>query len=432
MHALVEKFSSFTTPDGNDQHKSSLDKFLPSFPNGLTVSSTAIISRLNQLTRNKILTGATGALGAHILDQLRSSSTTPIVCLVRASSQEAADGRVTKSLLQRQKAPITPNDRISCISTKLSDPQLGLSPEIYASLVKNTTLIIHAAWAVNFSMRLQSFEKDHIAGLANLLRLALQSPEPAPPRFLFCSSTASVLGSPTSNPIPESINHDPHSASPLGYSRSKWVAEAICERAHTSTRMHNYIAILRIGQLCGDTLNGIWNMTEAWPLMLSSAKVTGSLPRLEAEPLAWLPVNIAAQAVSEIAISPLLASQDAHHVPVFHILSQDRSATWSHLLTWLSQLSPQSFEIIPPKTWLQRLRDLPAAATHPARKLLGLWESAYGGDESSASGPSADVNFAMERTWEVAPVIDKVAPVDEELFGRIWTWLVREMGEGNM
>lgn len=315
---------------------------------------------------------------------------------------------------------------------KISEPQLGLSQGDYTFLVQNTTLIIHAAWAVNFSMRLQSFEKDHIAGLGNLINLALRSPQSAPPRFLFCSSTASVLGKPPANPIPEQISHDPMSASPLGYSRSKWVAEAICERAHIETKMKDRVAVLRIGQLCGDTQNGIWNITEAWPLMLSSVKVTGSLPRLENETLAWLPVDLAAKAVMEIAESPLL-DQTTHElrVPVFHLVNPNHSTKWADLLSWMSRLSPNEFEILPPRTWVQRLENLSGEhAKHPARKLLALWKAAYCAHDATPREKEA-VPFEMEETKKVASVLTNVRPVSEEHFGKIWAWLARGMGNGD-
>ena len=101
---------------------------------------------------------------------------------------------------------------------------------------------------------------------------------------------------------PESISHNPHSTLPLGYSRSKWVAEAICEQAYDRTPLRGNIAVLRIGQLCGDSENGIWNALEAWPLMLSSVKVLKALPDLH-QSLDWLPVDTAAEAVIEIALN---------------------------------------------------------------------------------------------------------------------------------
>ena len=118
-------------------------------------------------------------------------------------------------------------------------------------------------------------------GLENVINFALSGNRDKPPAVFFCSSTAVVIASDNTPSIPETLSHDPTTASPLGYSRSKWVAEMICGRAYENTRLRGHMGILRIGQLCGDTQGGIWNVTEAWPLMLSSVKVTGALPRLD-------------------------------------------------------------------------------------------------------------------------------------------------------
>ena len=386
-----------------------------------------------------ILTGATGALGAHILTLLRSSPhVSEIHCLIRAASPSAARERISKSLLARNKAPLDPTSaQITCHPCKLSDSALGLPSSTYKDLTTRATLIVHAAWAVNFSMRLSSFTKDHIGGLRNLINLALASPHTTTPRFVFCSSTASVLGPQRTSPIPECISHDPLSASPLGYSRSKWVAESICEQAHLHTRLKDHISVLRIGQLCGDTESGIWNITEAWPLMLSSVQVTGSLPQLPGERLNWLPVDIAAEAVLQISLhtAPKPARNPA--IPVYHLLNPSTQTTWSDLLVWLHKISP-AFATVSPSTWVSHLDNQTGdAAKHPARKLLGLWKEAYCNDQQGNptqqqeqegnENEKKDITFTMTETKEAAPIMRDVKPITEEQFSKIWAWINQEM-----
>ena len=385
-----------------------------------------------------VLTGATGALGAHILSLLRSSPrVSEIHCLIRAASPLAASERISKSLLARNKTPLdTTPSKIICHPYKLSDPTLGLSPALYTKLADSANVIIHAAWAVNFSARLSSFKKDHIAGLRNLIDLALASPHSTPARFLFCSSTASVLGPNATSPIPDRISHDPLSASPLGYSRSKWVAEAICESAYLKTRMAGRIGVLRIGQLCGDTESGIWNVTEAWPLMLSSVKVTGSLPDLKGEKLSWLPVDIAAMAVVEIALDGTTHRYGTleganKNTPVYHLLNPSTQTTWSDLLRWIQQLSPD-ITIVPAAQWVHRLENLTGEdAKHPARKLVGLWRDAYCREDIEAGDGKGDVVFEMDQTKKVVSAMRDVGPVTEEMVGKIWEWVGREMMNGS-
>ena len=371
-----------------------------------------------------VLTGATGALGAHILAGLLDSSQVSVVhCLVRAASQTAAEQRVIKALRARKERGLTMRSpRICCHPCKLHESMLGLEEDLYNSLALHATVVIHAAWAVNFSMRLSSF-KDHLAGLENLIDFA-NYPKAHPPRFLFCSSTASVLGHDPKSPIPESISHDPHSASPLGYSRSKWVAEAICEKAYLRTPLRGNIAVLRIGQLCGDTESGIWNASEAWPLMLSSVKVLGALPDLH-QNLDWLPVDTAAQAVIEIALKKTdkLPSTTEDDIPVYHIFNPSKTTRWSDLLKWMKKLSP-GFDIISPAAWVGRLKNL--REKHPSKKLLGLWIEAYSEDKESM-GANEDVVFDTEKTKEVTNAMSNVKPIDEAQFEKMWRWIEQEM-----
>ena len=276
-------------------------------------------------------------------------------------------------------------------------------------------------------MRLSSFVKDHIAGLGNLINLALASRTTRPARFLFCSSTASVLGPHTRSPIPECVSHDPLSASPLGYSRSKWVAESICEQAYLHTRLKDRITILRIGQLCGDTESGIWNVTETWPLMLSSVKVTESLPQLEGERLGWLPVDVAAQGVIEISLSTTSKPTHGSEISVYHLLNPSTESKWSDLLAWLQKISP-AFDIVPPSTWVSQLDNLSGeAAKHPARKLVGLWKEAYCNSDAKKSRQTEEMIFEMVETKKIAPVMRDVKVIGEEQFTKIWTWIDGEM-----
>lgn len=112
------------------------------------------------------------------------------------------------------------------------------------------------------------------AGVRHLADLALCSVRGA--RLCFCSSTAAVLG--TAQPdvrIPENFTDDPGAAAPLGYAQSKWVAEQICQR------LPGQAVVVRIGQLCADTASGVWNETEAWPLMFASVNTVRCLPELD-------------------------------------------------------------------------------------------------------------------------------------------------------
>lgn len=301
-----------------------------------------------------VLTGATGSLGAHILDQLtRRDDVASVICLSRAKSHQDSLQRVYDSLQQRQRH-LSPQamSKVMSFAADVNKPDLGLEPEQYELLRLQSTSIIHNAWPVNFVLSLASFD-EHIGGAVNLLNLALKSPRKVKPSFFFSSSVGTVQGRP--DPVVhETFSDHPATAGGMGYGRSKWVVEKILERAGSETR--GRVGVLRIGQLAGDTETGVWNETEAWPLMFRSANTTGHLPLLE-EKLNWLPVDMAGKAIAEIVSSYSTSNtsntQSQPSARVYHVLNAN-PAPWSSVLEGLEKGGVQ-FKAVERRQWLERL-----------------------------------------------------------------------------
>ncbi|KAF2725695.1 acetyl-CoA synthetase-like protein [Polychaeton citri CBS 116435] len=379
-----------------------------------------------------VLTGATGALGAHVLDKCRGDGRiAKIYCLVRGASHKDAFDRVSKVLAQRQLASLDDeklHGKVVVLSAILGDEQLGLDEERYERLAREATLILHLAWSVNFRMNLRSFAKDSIASVRNLINLALASPMEESPRLAYCSSVASVLNF-KGDCIPETIIHDPSATTQLGYSQSKWVAEQICDRASKETRLRGRILIYRVGQLAGDTERGVWNAKEAFPLMLSIARYTHSLPDLQDEVLNWLPVDVAATALLEGARSRSLVTDG---LTVLHVVNEHDIPHWNDLLRWMEQM--EGVKALAPAVWIS---DLENVADHPALQLLDFWREAYAGSRGSGkradgakstTGPKPTRKaFAMDATKRIVPSLRKIDPVSEVYFGKIWAWIKANM-----
>lgn len=241
-------------------------------------------------------------------------------------------------------------------------------------------------------------------------------------QFFFCSSTASVTGQSQErkvNPIPEEIYQIPPPSNSLGYSKSKWVAEAICLKAAESSRMSGRVKIMRVGQLTGDTKNGVWNRSEAWPLMLSAARELESLPRLD-ENLSWLPVDVAAQAVIDIS----LGSYPHQDQLVYHLVNNDQTVSWMDLVQWVNKQRDDDLSIVEPMVWLDKLESLDQ---HPAKSLLGLWRGSFKNsvDRETDRDPTIfDTRNAVSGSF----CMRDVGPVDEMLVGKIWHWLQKDKG----
>ena len=391
---------------------------------GLGSEGSSLLSSRTDQDNNRevvVLTGVTGALGAHILDAYRQSAR-KIYCLVRAADDHAAQERVRRALAFRQLAPVEPTAQNSAeiviLRAKLAEINLGLPTKVYAQLASEATVIVHVAWAVNFTISLPSFSSQ-LSGLRNLLDLALSAPG-TPPNFLFCSSVASVANY-VGSTVPEQIIADPAAASELGYSKSKWIAEQICHRAHLQTRLRGRIGVFRVGQLAGAERTGVWNMSEAYPLMLSSVMETGCLPEIRDE-LTWLPVDIAARAFVEAGYG----MGDMEEMQVYHVVNDVRpAATWSALLSWLKRI--EAFEVVPAQSWVRRLERLDPS--HPATKLLSFWKKTYAQQRVDGVEKSTK-RYAMEQMKRLAPIMASVQPVDEVYFVKLWGWIKEQSRDG--
>jgi thioester reductase-like protein len=395
-----------------------------------------------------LLTGATGALGTHLLNVLRScSNVEQIYCLLRASDPVAAHRRVHKALESKAMEGLqpvgTPGKKIVCIPCNLAQADLGVGRSFLRTIKSTVGMIIHAAWAVNFTLRLKSFE-FHLAGMQNLLNVGYAAARlqlAAPPhkdgqqrrvKFVFCSSIASVSTS-GGTCVTENISENPSDASSLGYSRSKWVAEAICAKAHTMAQAAEIpleVEIFRIGQLCGDSSNGVWNKTEAWPLMLSTFDIVKCLPDLPNESLNWLPLDIAANAILDVASYDGPEKTSAAETPLYHILNPHSTPTWSDMLRWLREVEGDGLQIVEPAVWLKSIEDWLArdGADHPSRKLLGLWTAAY---QTSDDSVRMKPEFSVTRAASASSTMRGVQPLSRDLVVKMWAWVRASIQAGN-
>jgi thioester reductase-like protein len=227
------------------------------------------------------VTGATGNLGSFLLAGLvKMENVSKVVALVRATDESSAHSRVLTSLSSRG-LHLTEQEmsKFAALPSDFSRSDLGLSNDNLQTLLSTLTHVIHSAWAVNFNLGVRSFEAQHIQGVHHLLHLCLSVRLASPAKFFFCSSVSVAGGTPKPSSVPETMIVDLNHAQKMGYGRSKLVSEHIVHNAMKQTGMT--AQVLRIGQLAGDGVTGIWNDTEAVPLMIRSAMSIGALPELD-------------------------------------------------------------------------------------------------------------------------------------------------------
>ncbi|KAI5805795.1 hypothetical protein EDC01DRAFT_700856 [Geopyxis carbonaria] len=362
-----------------------------------------------------LLTGATGSLGSHILSQLLPLPTvSSVTCLVRANSPSAAHSRILAALAKARLPTPTEEQlqKLTCYPSDTSLPTLGLPTDALEKLRRETTNIIHCAWSVNFNLSAASFAPQ-LAGSHHLMSLALSSPQQKPARFSFISSVSTAMATPASalvdGKVPE-ILPELGSAMPMGYAHSKLATEHICAAFPGDAR------VLRVGQIVGDTKNGVWNATEAWPLTIRSADTLGVLPRPTQEELvSWLPVDVTAAAVVDIALAPEV---DGRTFNIVH----PRMVGWNETVIPALRDAGLKFQEVKPAEWLKVLAaHAEEGEKHPTVKLLEFFGGKY------AEGQEGEAVFDTTRSCGVSKALREARPVDAALVGRfVESWRAGE------
>ncbi|KAG8213592.1 L-aminoadipate-semialdehyde dehydrogenase [Butyriboletus roseoflavus] len=379
-----------------------------------------------------VLTGATGSLGSYVLDELLADPAVETVyCLCRAKNDADAEDRLAVSMKTRKLLTrfLGANERVVALAADLPAVQLGLDDERYREIANRATVIIHSAWAVNFNLGISSFE-SHIRGAVNLMRLALSSPRSQPAKFFFASSISAVANWPGPGLVPEVVTDNPAVAQEIGYAQSKWVTEKLCQIAARTTPMHT--AVLRIGQMVGDTTNGIWNESEGISLIFKCANTIGVLPELD-EQVSWLPVDYAAKSIVELVDLPThpqpstataMPTHTPGDCPVYHVLHPTR-VSWSTVLTAL-HAAQLDFRPVPRQEWLKALRASdPDERRNPSRKLLAFYEGKYGAGAAKRTQTRAELD--VKRTVGVSRWLREAPVVGEGLVAK-WVRAWRESG----
>ena len=351
-----------------------------------------------------VVTGVTGSLGAHLVAQLAiREDISEVYCLVRASSQQNAKRRSVRSLCERavyHTLPVSARCKIRYYPSDLSKPKLGLEDDVYEQLSSKIVSLMHCAWSVNFNKNLSSFENDCVAGARHLMLLCLSAKQPTPASFNFCSSVSTTAR--LSEHVPTAVPGF-EAAQGMGYAQSKLVTEHLVSKAAAETGMK--ARVLRVGQITADTQHGIWNDTEAIPLMMQAATSFGALPTLD-ETARWLPVDTVATTFMDISLS---ASDET----VYNLVNP-KAFHWSQDLIPALKSAGLSFEEVNQREWIRRLRDLDSnPETNPTIKLFEFFASKYDNDSVRRSPV-----YETEGSTALSPALASVPALAPELVSK--------------
>ncbi len=136
----------------------------------------AKIKPKNHNFKNILLTGCTGFLGIHILENLLHKKC-KIFCLIRSANVESAKKRIISMFKFYFKDTFSPEflfDKIEVIVGDIKYKNLGLSEELWEELGHKIDLVIHCAALVKHLGRYDEFKKMNLDGTKNVANFCMK------------------------------------------------------------------------------------------------------------------------------------------------------------------------------------------------------------------------------------------------------------------
>jgi amino acid adenylation domain-containing protein/thioester reductase-like protein len=264
------------------------------------------------------LTGATGFLGAFLLQELLEQTEAKIYCLVRAFTPEEAWQKLQINLERYRLGSSELNARIIPVLGDLSQPRLGLAEATFAELANKLDLIYHNGALVNLVYPYSALRAVNVLGTQEVLRLASQG-RVTPVHYI---STIDVLkpliyAQATPRTIGEDEQVETGQAVDKGYTQTKWVAEKLMLTARSRGIP---TCIYRPGMLTGQSQTGAAPTDDLIGRILKGIIQLGVAPDLN-QSINLIPIDYASKAIV------YLSRQQTSHGKAFHILNP-------HVLPW--------------------------------------------------------------------------------------------------
>ena len=400
--------------------KKAVDDYVQKYTVGFSVPVPSFSpTALSDNAKVVLVTGASGGLGGHLVDQIAQiPDVKTVVCLNRERNMEP--------YLRQQKAMrdkgIRSFDKIRpkllVLQTDSSKPMFGLSSSDYEELTRSVTHLIHNAWPMSAKRALAGFESQFQV-MRNLIDFACDIVSRRPESFKFSFQMVSSIGvvghyglgnGEKKTMVPEErvgIN----SVLPNGYGDAKWGCESMLdETLHKHPERFRTMAV-RLGQIAGSKTSGYWNPMEHFGFVIKSSQTLNALPDVGGT-VYWTPVNDIAGTLSDLVLS------DRTPYPVYHI-ENPVGQPWREMNAILAD-ALKIPNLIPFEEWVERVR-AGGQRNNPAATLLDFLDDNY--LRMSCGGLVLDV----KKTLEHSKTLSAVGPVSEEV-ARKYIHVWKEIG----
>ena len=292
--------------------------------------------------RIALLTGACGFLGRHLARVLLNRTELSLVCLVRHKADKSATTRLARILSEIGISRQVVQSRVEVLVGDLTEPRLGLDPDSYAELAGRVDLIYHCAAQVDWVRGYGQLYRMNVGGVLAMIRLACQG---RAKRLVFVSSAAVCYAWGGPERIDEDTDMLPFIADmPLGYARSKCVAEALLRQAAARGLP---VTVLRPALIAGDSTTGRTNPNDMIAALIQSCTATGMAMDTDWR-LDCVPVDFVAEVMAQVP-------QGDSNWQVLHLIHR-HPRYWRELILWIN-LHGYAVALVDRHTWIRHLFD---------------------------------------------------------------------------
>ncbi|KAH6670910.1 hypothetical protein F5X68DRAFT_175463 [Plectosphaerella plurivora] len=391
-----------------------LDKYSQDFTPGTTVGKTPRFRDAQTV----VLTGSTGTFGCYLLhDLLQDPTVSRVICLNRSEG----GGRQRQPTLMAARGLTTDLAvKAEFFRIDVTKPDLGLAPSALETILESADHIIHAAWAVNFNVSVESME-PHVAGVRHIIDMAVRCKKRVNVATTSSAGAFDRWDVATKGPaVPEETLDDLMIAS-NGYCQSKILGNILLEKG---ARIGGFDAtIARIGQIAGPLgEKGFWNKNELFPSLVESSIELGALPKGVGllNRVDWLPLEVASRTILDTVIVAEEGFDDAEgrgHVRIVHC-ANPAATTFDQLTPAIQEFfgTDRISEVLGFKEWIEKLEaraleDPASVARLPAFKLIDTFRSVLV-PEGEERQP---VYLETTRTKERSQALRDAGPVTTEM-----------------
>ncbi len=241
-----------------------------------------------------LLTGASGYLGAFLLDELVKTTTKPVYCVVRAADEAEGLDRLRVNAAKFM-LPAPDPDRVRVVPGDLTDiATLGRTFRD-GELEREVGHVLHCAAKVVFTEPYRSLRAANVLTMAGLLTWARGC---GIRDFSYVSTAAATAPAMGSDRLLETRDQplDPRLG---GYGVSKWVCERLLDRADEDGMR---VRVFRPGLIMSARNTGAGNHKDLIYFVLASGVAVGAHP-IDNRIHEMAPVDVVAQAIVGLAMS---------------------------------------------------------------------------------------------------------------------------------